>query len=62
VYHARGACFKHKRLMQLAHIRGKSRVNKTWRLFHVDLFGKDSTEEDIMDIELMNLPTTQNRN
>jgi len=31
-------------------------------LFHIDLFGKDFIEEGIMDIELMNLPTMQNRN
>jgi len=40
----------------------KGRVNKTWRLFYVDLFGKDSIEEDIIYIELMNLPTTRNHN
>jgi hypothetical protein len=43
-------------------MRRKGRVNKTWRLFHVDLFGKDSIKEDIMYIELMNLPTMPNHN
>jgi len=37
-------------------MRWKRRVNKTWRLFHVDLFSKNTIEEGIMNINLMNLP------
>jgi hypothetical protein len=44
--------------MQLAHMREKSKVNKTLRLFHVDLFDKDVLEEGIMNIKLMNHPIT----
>jgi len=43
-------------------MKGKSRINKTLRLLHVHLFGKCPIEKDIMYIELINLPTTQNRN
>jgi hypothetical protein len=43
-------------------MRWKSRVNKTWRLFHVDLFSKNTIEKDIMNIKLMNLPMTGNHN
>jgi hypothetical protein len=43
-------------------MRWKRRVNKTWRLFHVDLFGKNTIEEGIMNIKLMNLPISRNRN
>ena len=46
--------------MQPAHIRGKGRVNKTKRLFHIELFGNNFIKEDIIYIELMNLSTTQN--
>jgi hypothetical protein len=48
--------------MQSAHVRGESRVNKTWRLFRVDLLIKNAIEEGIMDIKLMNFPITQNNN
>jgi len=30
-------------------MRGKSKVNKTRRLFHVDLFGKNTIEEGIIN-------------
>jgi len=30
-------------------MRGKSKVNKTWRLFHVDLFRKNTIEEGIIN-------------
>jgi hypothetical protein len=43
-------------------MRGENRINKTWRLFHVDLLVKNTTEEAIMDIKLMNFPTTRNGN
>jgi hypothetical protein len=43
-------------------MRGESRINKTWRLFHVDLLVKNTIEEGIMDIKLMNFPTTRNCN
>jgi hypothetical protein len=43
-------------------MRGGNRVNKTWRLFHVDLFIKNAIEKDIMDIKLMNFPATRNGN
>jgi hypothetical protein len=43
-------------------MRGKRRVNKTWRLFHIDLLIKNAIKEDIMDIKLMNLPITRNDN
>jgi hypothetical protein len=43
-------------------MRGESRVNKTWRLFHADLLIKNAIEEGIMDIKLMNFPITQNDN
>jgi hypothetical protein len=42
-------------------MRWKRRVNKTWRLFHVDLFSKNTIEEGIMNIKLMNLPISRNR-
>ena len=48
--------------MQPEHMRGESRVNKTWRLFHVDLFGNNTIKEGIMNIKLMNLPITQDHN
>ena len=41
-------------------MRWKRRVNKTRRLFHVDLFSKNAIEEGIMNIMLMNLPISQN--
>ena len=47
--------------MQVAHMRGKSRVNKTWRLFNVDLFSKNTIEEGIMNIKLINLLITRDR-
>ena len=37
-------------------------VSKTWRLLHVDLFGKYAIKEGIMYIELMNHQTTRNCN
>jgi hypothetical protein len=43
-------------------MRGESRINKTWRLFHVDLLIKNAIEEGIMDIKLMNFPITRNDN
>jgi hypothetical protein len=43
-------------------MRGESRVNKTWRLFHIDLFIKNAIEEGIMNIKLMNFPITRNGN
>jgi hypothetical protein len=43
-------------------MRGESRVNKTWRLFHIDLFIKNAIEEDIMDNKLMNFPITRHDN
>jgi hypothetical protein len=43
-------------------MRGESRINKTWRLFHIDLLIKNTIEEGIMDVKLMNFPTTQNCN
>jgi hypothetical protein len=43
-------------------MRGESRINKTWRLFHVDLLIKNTIEEGIMDVKLMNFPTTRNYN
>jgi hypothetical protein len=43
-------------------MRGESRINKTWRLFHVDLLIKNTIEEGIMDVKLMNFPTTRNCN
>jgi len=43
-------------------MRWKSRVNKTWKLFHVDFFSKNTIEKSIMNIELMNLPIARNRN
>jgi len=43
-------------------MRGVSRINKTWRLFHVDLLVKNTVKEGIMDIKLMNFPTTRNDN
>ena len=43
-------------------MRWKSRVNKTWRLFHVDLFSKNAIEKEIMNIKLMNLSIARNRN
>jgi hypothetical protein len=48
--------------MQPAHMRGKSRVNKTWRLSHEDLFGKNTIEKGIMNIKLMIRPITWDRN
>jgi hypothetical protein len=48
--------------MQSTHVRGKSKVNKTWRLFHVNLFGKNTIEEGIMNMKFMNLPITQDHN
>jgi hypothetical protein len=50
----------HKK-MQPTHMRRKSRINKTWRLFHVDLFGKNIIKECIMNIKLMDLPITRDR-
>jgi hypothetical protein len=41
--------------MQPAHMRRKSKVNKTWRLFYVDFFSKNTIEEGIMNIKFMNL-------
>jgi hypothetical protein len=52
----------HIKIMQLAHMRGKSKVNKTWRLSHVDLSGKNTIEEGIMNIKLMNISITRDRN
>jgi hypothetical protein len=43
-------------------MRGESRVNKTWRLFHIDLFIKSTIEEDIVDNKLMNFPITRHGN
>jgi hypothetical protein len=48
--------------MQSTQMRGESKVNKTWRLFHVNLFIKNVIEKDIMDIKLMNFVITRNRN
>ena len=48
--------------MQSTQMRGESKVNKTWRLFHVNLFIKNVIEKDIMDIKLMNFAITRNRN
>jgi hypothetical protein len=48
--------------MQSVHMTWKSRVNKTWRLFHVDFFSKNSIEKSIMNIELVNLSITRNCN
>ena len=42
-------------------MRWKRRVNKTWRLFHVDLFSKNTIEEGIVNIKLMNLLISRNR-
>ena len=44
--------------MQSADMRGESRVNKTWGLFHVDLFIKNAIEKGTVDIKLMNFPIT----
>jgi len=41
--------------VESANMRWKSRVNKTWRLFHVDFFNKNTIEKCIMDIKLMNI-------
>jgi hypothetical protein len=43
-------------------MRWESRINKTWRLFLVDLLIKNTIEEGIMDIKLMNFPITRNDN
>jgi len=48
--------------MQSIHMRGESRVNKTCRLFHVDLLIKNAIEEGIMNIKLMNFPIIWNDN
>jgi len=48
--------------MQSTHMRGESRINKTWRLFHVNLLIKNAIEEGIMDIKLMDFPITRNDN
>jgi aryl carrier-like protein len=48
--------------MQPTHMRRKSGVKKTWRLFHVDLFDKNIIEEGIMNIKLMNLLIMWDRN
>jgi len=42
-------------------MRGKGRIKKTWRLFHVDLFSKNIIEKDIMNIKLIDLPITRDR-
>jgi hypothetical protein len=47
--------------MQLAHMRGNDRINKTWRLFHVDLFSKNTIEKVIMNIKLIDLPIARDR-
>jgi len=33
-----------------------------WRLFHVDLFSKNTIKKGIMNIKLMDLPITRDRN
>jgi hypothetical protein len=43
--------------LQLAHIRGKPIILKTWRLLHVDIFGEKTMEESIADINLSQTPT-----
>jgi hypothetical protein len=43
-------------------MRGESRINKTWRLFHEDFLVMNTIKEGIMDIKLMNFPTTRNGN
>ena len=47
--------------MKSAHMRWKRRVNETWRLFDVDVFSKNTIQEGIMNIKLMNLPISRNR-
>ena len=43
-------------------MREENRVNKTWRLFHVDLVINNAIKKDIIDIKLMNFPITRNYN
>jgi len=35
---------------------------QNWRLFHVNLFGKNTIEEGIMNMKFMNLPITRDHN
>ena len=48
--------------MQSTYMTWESRINKTWRLFHVNLLVKNTVKEGIMDIKLMNFPTIRNDN
>jgi hypothetical protein len=43
-------------------MRGKSRINKTWRLLYVYLFGNFPIDKGIMYIKLINLSTMWNHN
>jgi hypothetical protein len=42
-------------------MRKEIRINKTWRLLHVDLFIKCQIEKDIMNIKFINFPIMQHR-
>jgi hypothetical protein len=48
--------------LQLAHMRGKPIILKTWRLLHVDILGEKTMEESIADINLSQNPTMQDSN
>ena len=52
----------HPDFSDVRHMRWKRRVNKTWRLFHVELFSKNVIKEGIMNFKLMNLPISRNYN
>jgi hypothetical protein len=43
-------------------MRGKSKINKTWRLLHIYIFVKGPIKKGIMDIQLINFPNTRNHN